>query len=61
MQTNDIESEQAELPDFWHGRKYTDESALLGDLEKNGVSDLRVVLNEDGSAVWEAPTCCSTT
>lgn len=57
VQTNNtcdlLESKQADLPEFLQGRKYTDESAFLDDLEKNGVSDLRVVLNEDGYAVWK--------
>jgi hypothetical protein len=53
VQTNAIESQQVELPDFLHGKKYIDESVLLKDLDEHGVSDLRISLNEDGYAVWE--------
>ena len=46
-------SKQAEdLPNFLKGKHYTEESALLEDLEENGVRDLHIVLSKDGYAAW---------
>ena len=56
MQTNigpntPIDDNQADLPECFHGVFYAEESALLEDLEKKGLRDLHVVLNDDGYPV----------
>lgn len=51
MNKETLESLQADLPEVFRGKKYIDESAFLEDLEP--FSDLHIVLNEDGFAVWQ--------
>ena len=50
-QPNPFASAQVDLPAVFVGKKYVDESSFLKDLEPH--SDLRIVLNDQGYAVWQ--------